>query len=111
MLGIGLAWVAIDAVDRGLLGDALAGTGLSFLLVPMGFAIVGHLVWRLIAERQGDLIQQRHDAGILVAVLLGGMLFIDWRPMRCSASPGVRSRSPWPRPRWRSPLHYGWRAG
>jgi len=57
----------------------------------MGFAIVGHLVWRLLAERQGDLIQQRHDARIMVAVLLGGMLFIDlvadalfgfaWRPL------------------------------
>jgi AraC-like DNA-binding protein len=91
VLGVGLAWAAIAAVDRGLLSDALAGKGLSLLLVPMGFAIVGHLVWRLLAERQGDLIQQRHDARIMVAVLLGGMLFIDlaadalfgfgWRPL------------------------------
>lgn len=91
VLGVGLAWAAIAAVDRGLLGNALAGKGLSLLLVPMGFAIVGHLVWRLLAERQGDLIQQRHDARIMVAVLLGGMLFIDlaadalfgfaWRPL------------------------------
>ena len=91
VLGVGLAWAAIAAVDRGLLGDARAGKGLSFLLVSMGFAIVGHLVWRLIAERPGDLIQQRHDARILVAALLGGMLFIDlaadalfgfaWRPL------------------------------
>lgn len=91
VLGVGLTWAAIAAVDRGLLGDALAGEGLSLLLVPMGFAIVGHLVWRLLAERQGDLIQQRHDARIMVAVLLGGMLFIDlmadalfgfaWRPL------------------------------
>ncbi|WP_413062082.1 helix-turn-helix domain-containing protein [Sphingomonas carotinifaciens] len=91
VLGVGLAWAAIAAVDRGLLGDALAGRGLSLLLVPLGFAIVGHMVWRLLAERQGDLIQQRHDARIMVAVLLGGMLFIDlaadalfgfaWRPL------------------------------
>ena len=91
VLGVGLVWAAIAAVDRGLLGDALASKGLSLLLVPMGFAIVGHLVWRLLAERQGDLIQQRHDARIMVAVLLGGMLFIDlaadalfgfaWRPL------------------------------
>lgn len=91
VLGVGLAWAAIAAVDRGLLGGALADKGLSFLLVPMGFAIIGHLVWRLLAERQGDLIQQRHDARIMVAVLLGGMLFIDlaadalfgfaWRPL------------------------------
>jgi AraC-like DNA-binding protein len=55
---------------------------------------VGHLVWRLLDERRGDLIQQRHDARILAAVLLGGMLFIDlaadalfgfgWRPLAFS---------------------------
>lgn len=91
VLGVGLVWAAIAALDRGLFGGALADKGLSLLLVPLGFAIVGHLVWRLLAERQGDLIQQRHDARIMVAVLLGGMLFIDlaadalfgfeWRPL------------------------------
>jgi AraC-like DNA-binding protein len=91
VLGVGLVWAAIAAADRGLLGDALAGKGLSLLLVPLGFAIIGHMAWRLLAERQGDLIQQRHDARIMVAVLLGGMLFIDlaadalfgfaWRPL------------------------------
>ena len=91
VLGVGLVWAAIAALDRGLLGEAFADKGLSLLLVPLGFAIVGHLVWRLLAERQGDLIQQRHDARIMVAFLLGGMLFIDlaadalfgfaWRPL------------------------------
>lgn len=91
VLGVGLVWAAIAAMDRGLFGEALAGKGLSRLLVPLGFAIVGHLVWRLLAERQGDLIRQRSDARIMVAVLLGGMLFIDlatdalfgfaWRPL------------------------------
>ena len=43
------------------------------------------------AERAGDLIQGRHDARIMVAILLGGMLLIDlsadalfgfaWRPL------------------------------
>jgi len=91
VLLVGLAWAAIAALDRGILGHAFADKGLSFLLVPLGFAIVGHLVWRLLAERQGDLIEQRHDARVMVAVLLGGMLFIDlsadalfgfaWRPL------------------------------
>jgi AraC-like DNA-binding protein len=91
VLGVGLLWTAIAALDRGLLGHAFADKGLSRLLVPLGFAIVGHLVWRLLEERQGDLIQQRHDARIMVAALLGGMLFIDlaadalfgfaWRPI------------------------------
>jgi AraC-like DNA-binding protein len=91
VLGVGLAWAVIAALDRGLLGKAFADRGLSILLVPLGFAIVGHMVWRLLAERQGDLIDQRHDARIMVAVLLGGMLIIDlaadtlfgfaWRPL------------------------------
>ncbi len=94
VLGVGLAWAVIAALDRGLLGEAFADSGLSILLVPLGFAIVGHMVWRLLAERQGDLIEQRHHARIMVAVLLGGMLFIDlaadalfgfaWRPLAFS---------------------------
>ncbi len=94
VLGVGLVWGVLAAFDRGLLGEAFANKGLSLLLVPLGFAIVGHLIWRLLAERQGDLIQQRHDARIMVAVLLGGMLFIDlavdalfgfaWRPLAFS---------------------------
>jgi AraC-like DNA-binding protein len=91
VLGVGLVWAAIAAMDRGLLGPKAADQGLSRLLVPLGFAIVSHLVWRLLAERQGDLIEQRHDARNMVALLLGGMLFIDltadtlfgfaWRPL------------------------------
>jgi len=91
VLATGLAWAAIAAADRGLFGSALAGVGLSAVLVALGFSIVGHLVWRLLAERQGDLIEARHDARIMVAVLLGGMLSIDlsadalfgfgWRPL------------------------------
>ena len=92
----GLAWAGIAAADRGLFGDRLADVGLSSGLVVMGFAIVGHLVWRLLDERQGDLIEQRHNARVLVAVLLGGMLFIDlaadamlgfdWRPLAFSVT-------------------------
>lgn len=96
VLWVGLAWAAIAALDRGLLGAAVANKELSLLLLPLGFAVVGHLVWRLLTERQGDLIQQRHDARIMVAVLLGGMLFIDlaadavfgfaWRPLAFAMS-------------------------
>lgn len=91
VLGVGIGWAAVAALDRGLFGQAFANKGLSLLLLPLGFAIVGHLVWRLLTERQDDLIEQRHDARIMVAALLGGMLFIDltadllfgfaWRPL------------------------------
>lgn len=91
VLGLGLAWAMIAALDRGIFGDAFASNGLSIILVAFGFFIVGHLVWRLMSERHGDLILQRHDARIIVTALLGGMLFIDltadlvfgflWRPV------------------------------
>ncbi|OQW77210.1 MAG: AraC family transcriptional regulator [Proteobacteria bacterium ST_bin13] len=94
VLVVGLAWAIIAAFDRGLFGDALANAGLSRWLVLLGFAIVAHLVWRLLDERPGDLIQQRHDARIMVVAMLGGMLFIDlaadalfgfeWRPLAFS---------------------------
>lgn len=94
VLHVGLAWAFLAALDRGQFGNAVAGKGLSVLLVALGFGIVIHLVWALVAEGQGDLIQQRHDARKLVAILLGGMLFIDlaadalfgfaWRPLAFS---------------------------
>lgn len=91
VLAVGVAWAIIAAWDRGLLGGDFASNVPSTMLVTLGFAIVGHLVWRLLAEREADLVQQRHDARIMAAVLLGGMLFIDlaadaifgfaWRPL------------------------------
>jgi AraC-like DNA-binding protein len=94
VLAVGLLWAALAAADRGWFGGTLANLSLSRLLVPLGFGIVGHLVWRLLAERRDDLIGQRRDARITVAILLGGMLFIDltsdalfgfrWRPLAFS---------------------------
>lgn len=91
---VGLAWAGVAAADRGLLGDRLANAGLSQGLVVIGFGIVSHLVWRLLDERQGDLIEHRYQARVLVAVMLGGMLLIDlaadalfgfaWRPLAFS---------------------------
>jgi AraC-like DNA-binding protein len=94
VLRVGLVWAAIAAADRGLFGNRLADAGLSQGLVVIGFGIVSHLVWRLLDERQGDLIEHRYHARVLVAVLLGGMLLIDltadallgfgWRPLAFS---------------------------
>lgn len=91
VLAVGLLWAMVAALDRGLLGAGFAELGLSRGLVVLGFGIVAHLVWRLLSERADDLIQRRHDARIMVAILLGGMLFVDlsadalfgfaWRPM------------------------------
>ena len=94
VLGVGLVWTFLAALDRGLFGQAFASKGLSIFLVALGFAIVVHLVSRLLAERRGDLIQQRHDASSVVVILLSGMLFVDlaadamfgfaWRPLAFS---------------------------
>lgn len=94
VLTVGLSWAALAAADRGWLGSSVANLGLSRLLVPIGFGIVAHLVWRLLAERRDDLVNQRRDARVTVAILLGGMLLIDltadlllgfrWRPLAFS---------------------------
>jgi AraC-like DNA-binding protein len=88
VLGAGLCWIALAGADR-IIVDPLPV--LSYALVGLGLAIVAHLVWRLYAEREGDLIQKRYDARAMVAVLLGGLLLIDlmvdlflgfgWRPL------------------------------
>lgn len=77
VLAGGALWALVAAADRSLFGERLGQIGLSRVLVLLGFAIIGHLVWRLLSERQDDLIEQRRGARMLVAVLLGGMLFID----------------------------------
>lgn len=90
VLLIGIAWTVIACTDRGVFGPALASKGLSYVLIAMGYGIVAHIFWRLLSDYQGDLIQKRHDARLIVAVLLGGQLLIDltadlifglsWRP-------------------------------
>ncbi|TFI57415.1 AraC family transcriptional regulator [Sphingomonas parva] len=85
VLAAGLLWLALAAADR-----LTALPFLSPVLVALGFAIVAHLVWRLWADREGDLVERRHDARITVALLLGGLLLADllvdlvlgfaWRP-------------------------------
>jgi AraC-like DNA-binding protein len=87
VLTVGLLWIALAAADRAAPSSTLA---LSYMLVAIGFGIVAHLVWRLVADRHGDFIEKRHDARAVVALLLGGQLLIDlsvdlvlgfsWRP-------------------------------
>lgn len=90
VLATGILWLAIAAVDRGLLGEALAGKGLSWSLITIGLGMVTHLAWRLIRDRPGDLIDERRRARLLVVLLLAGQLLadllidvvmgLDWQP-------------------------------
>jgi AraC-like DNA-binding protein len=88
VLAVGLCWIGLAGAAR-IIADPTPV--LSYMLVGLGFGIVAHLVWRLYAEREGDLIQKRYDARAMVALLLGGLLLIDlmvdllfgfaWRPL------------------------------
>lgn len=90
VLATGILWVGIAAMDRGLLGEALASKGLSWALITIGLGMVAHLAWRLIRDRPGDLIDERRSARVLVVLLLGGQLLadllidvvmgLDWQP-------------------------------
>jgi AraC-like DNA-binding protein len=77
VLALGLAWIAVASADRGLLGPALADRGLSWILVAMGFAMVGHLAWRLLRDREGDLVDRRRRVRRAVVALLAGQLLAD----------------------------------
>ena len=88
VLAVGIGWIVLAGMARIIPDPAPA---LSYVLVGLGFVIVAHLIWRLFAEREGDLIQTRHDARVTVAVILGGLLLADllvdlvfgfaWRPL------------------------------
>ncbi len=90
VLAAGFAWLVIASADRGVLGRQIADKGLSWLLVAIGFGMIAHLAWRLVRDRDGDLLEGRREARVVVVVLLAGQLFvelskevvfgIDWRP-------------------------------
>lgn len=78
VLAAGLAWFAIASADRGLLGPAVASRGLSWLLIALGLAMIGYLAWRLVRDREGDLLEESRRARVLVVVLLAGQLLADF---------------------------------
>ena len=77
VLAIGAAWIVIASADRGLFGERLAEAGLSRTLVALGLAMVGHLAWRLLRDREGDLVDSRRRMRRLVVIALAGQLLAD----------------------------------
>lgn len=77
VLAIGIAWIVIASADRGLFGQRLADAGLSYVLVVLGLVMVGHLAWRLLQDREGDLVDRRRRARRAVVIALAGQLFAD----------------------------------
>jgi AraC-like DNA-binding protein len=77
VLAAGLAWIVIASADRGLFGPRLEEAGLSRVLVPLGLLMVGHLAWRVLRDREGDLIDRRRRMRRAVVVALAGQLLAD----------------------------------
>jgi len=90
VLAAGAAWMILAAANRGWLGTAVSEAFDSRVSIILGLAIVGHLVWRLLADRRDDLVNGRRRLRPLVAFLLAAQLLLDllvdlllgtgWRP-------------------------------
>lgn len=90
VLAVGLGWFALASADRGLLGTALTEIGLSWALIALGLAMLAWLAWRLVRDREGDLIERRRSIRILVPCLFAAQLLLsfakdlllgfEWRP-------------------------------
>ena len=78
VLAAGLAWIAIASADRGLLGPTVEGKGLSWLLIALGLSMIGYLAWRLVRDREGDLVEASRRDRVVVVVLLAGQLLADF---------------------------------
>lgn len=77
VLAVSVIWIVVASADRGLLGPSIAEMGLSWGLIGLGLVMVGHLAWRLLRDRPGDLIDRRRQARVMIVVLLAGQLLAD----------------------------------
>ncbi|MEG3192559.1 AraC family transcriptional regulator [Lysobacter sp. D1-1-M9] len=76
-LGIGGTWFIIALLDRGILDSGFPGTGLSWVLVGMGVAMVGHLAYRLLRDLEGDLVEARRSARSNLVAAVAMLLLLD----------------------------------
>jgi len=77
VLALGLGWMAVAAADRGFLGEWAEDRGLSWVLIVFGCLMMGHLMWRLYRDRDGDLLDRRRRSRLAVVALLAGLLIVD----------------------------------
>jgi AraC-like DNA-binding protein len=73
---VGAAWFVLSLLDRGLLPFA-PNLDLTWILIPMAGAIVLHLAYRLLADRDGDLVETRRRSRTLLVAVLGMLLLVD----------------------------------
>jgi AraC-like DNA-binding protein len=91
-LGIGGAWFVIAMTDRGWLFSAPPDIELSWLLVVIGVAMVGHLAWHLLRDREGDLVESRRRARWRLVATLATLLLVD---LGVDLAMGLMWRPPW----------------
>lgn len=85
----GATWMILAATNRGWLGPVV-GPFDPRASIMLGLATVGHLIWRLLADRHDDLVDRRRRLRPVVALLLAAQLLLDllvdlllgtgWRP-------------------------------
>ena len=73
---VSAVWFVLALLDRGMLpfGPDL---NLSWLLITMAGAIVLHLAYRLLADRDGDFVETRRRSRTLLLAVLGMLLLVD----------------------------------
>lgn len=71
------AWLLLVLLDRGLLGARYAGIGLSWGLIAMALAMVAHVLWRLLRDREGDLVEERRRSRRWIAAAFSAALLAD----------------------------------
>jgi AraC-like DNA-binding protein len=77
VLWVGVTWLLLSSADRRLFGSALAEAELSHGLVLLGVGMVAHLGWRLLQDRDGDLLDSRRRTRRITALALAGQLGAD----------------------------------
>lgn len=92
VLAVGLLWLVVASIDRGVFSEAFADRGLSWLLIGMGVAMVVHLSWRLLRDRDGDLVDERRRLRHVTVAVLAGQLLAD---LAVDLFLGMEWQAPW----------------
>ena len=76
-LGVGGTWLAAMLVSRMILDGGVVDEVLSWTLVAIAAGMVGHILYRLIRDLEGDLIEARRNARAVLAGALAALLLVD----------------------------------
>jgi AraC-like DNA-binding protein len=92
VLAVGLLWLVVASLDRGVFTEVFADQGLSWLLIGMGVAMVVHLSWCVLRDRDGDLVDERRRLRHVTVAVLAGQLLAD---LAVDLFMGMEWHAPW----------------